>query len=227
MDPAPHPALKQRPRKFSRHQAPSRASSRQSTILTTMERWLKEIEGAQTKQSRMQHALAVREFAQTQSSSVGVRRVDRHTAGEFVSNVLLRSGASQNTVNRKIASLSSMWQWLIKRGFVSDNPWQGQGSFKNRLNLEPAKRAYAADELTKLLSADPVSIMGQRYGTVLFDLMRVGLMTGCRIKELCQLRTVNVIVKERSFRILSGKTGNAGALYPFINRRGRSCSGDW
>jgi hypothetical protein len=61
-----------------------------------MERWLKEIEGVQTKQSRMQHALAVREFARTQPQRLTVRRVDRRTAGEFVSGVLLRSDASQS-----------------------------------------------------------------------------------------------------------------------------------
>ncbi|MBP1180902.1 tyrosine-type recombinase/integrase [Methylobacterium sp. PvR107] len=175
---------------------------------------MKEIEGVQTKQSRMQHALAVREFAQTQPLSCTVRRVDRRAAGEFVSNVLLRSGASQATVNRKIASLSSMWQWLLKRGYVSDNPWQGQGSFANGSKHEPTKRAYTADELITLLAADPVAIMGQRYGTVLFDLMRVGLLTGCRISELCQLRVSDVMVEERAFRISHGKTENARRIVP-------------
>jgi integrase len=199
-----------------------------------MERWLKEIEGVQTKQSRMQHALAVREFAQTQPPSSTVRRVDRRAAGEFVSDVLLRSGASQATVNRKIASLSSMWQWLIKRGFVSDNPWQGQGSFANGSKQGPAKRAYTADELIVLLTADPVAIMGQRYGTVLFDLIRLGLLTGCRISELCHLRTDDLLVAERAFRISQGKTENARRIvpvhelaWPLIRRRSESSSDGW
>ena len=38
-----------------------------------------------------------------------------------------------------------MWQWLIKRGFVSDNPWHGQGSFAKGSKQEQAKRAYTAD----------------------------------------------------------------------------------
>jgi hypothetical protein len=84
-DPAPHPPLKQRSRKGSQGQTPPGVSSRQTTILMTMERWLKEIEGVQTKQSRMQHAVAVREFAQTQPPNRPVRRVDRRVAGEFVS----------------------------------------------------------------------------------------------------------------------------------------------
>lgn len=65
-------------------------------------------------------------------------------------------------VHRQIAALSSMWQRLIKRGFVADNPWQGQGSVANGSRQEPSKRADTADELVTLLTADPVAIMGQR-----------------------------------------------------------------
>jgi uncharacterized protein DUF6538 len=173
----------------------------QPTIMMMMEKWLKEIEGVQKKQSLMQHALAVREFAQTQPSNRPVVKVDRRTAGEFVSDVLLKSGVSQKTANRKISSLSSMWRWLRKRGFVSDNPWQGQGSFTAGSKRERSKRAYSAHELIALLQADPVAEMGVRYGTVLFDLMRLGLLTGCRIGELCQLRIDDLLVEKQGVTI--------------------------
>lgn len=199
-----------------------------------MKGWLKEIEGVQTAQSRMQHALAVREFAQTQPPSCTVQRVDRRAAGEFVSDVLMQSKASQATINRKIASLSSMWRWLLKRGYVGQNPWHGQGSFTTGSRQQPTKRAYTADELVTLLAADPVAIMGQRYGTVLFDLMRVGLLTGCRISELCQLRISDVMVEEQAFRIVYGKTENArrimpvhGLAWPIIQRRLAGSSDGW
>ncbi|MGH1587290.1 DUF6538 domain-containing protein [Methylobacterium phyllosphaerae] len=80
LDPAPHPPHKQRSRKGSEDRPRTWASPGQTTILTTMERWLEEIEGVQTKQSRMQHALAVREFARTQPPNCSVRRVDRRNA---------------------------------------------------------------------------------------------------------------------------------------------------
>ena len=59
-----------RPRRGSgdRHQQPT---------IMMMEKWLKEIEGVQKKQSLMQHALAVREFAQTQPPNCSVLKVDR------------------------------------------------------------------------------------------------------------------------------------------------------
>ena len=89
-------------------QRPSGAQHQQHTILAMMERWLKEIEGVQKKQSLMMHALAVREFAQTQPPTRTVLKVDRRRAGEFVSEILLQSGVSRKTANRKISSLSSM-----------------------------------------------------------------------------------------------------------------------
>lgn len=191
-----------------------RDHSHPQTVLRMMERWLLEIEGSQKKQSLMQHALAVGEFARTQSANCDVRKVDRRKAGAFVSDVLLQSGVSQKTVNRKISSLSSMWRWLQKRGFVSENPWQGQGSFSNGNRLHNAKRAYTAQELATLLTADPSRVIGPRYGAVISDLMRLSLFTGCRIGELCQLRIGDVLIEQQAFRIPIGKTENARRIMP-------------
>ena len=204
------------------------------TILTMMTRWLKEIEGVQTKQSLMQHALAIREFAQSQPTNCTVDRISRRIAGDFVSRVLMQAGGSQKTVNRKISSMSSMWRWLRKRGFVEENPWQGQGSFGSTGKQERPKRAYEAHELVRLLSADPRSVVGERYGLVLFDLIRLGLLTGCRIGELCQLRVEDVLEAQQAFRIPQGKTENARRVmpvhrlgWPVIQRRMASSSDGW
>ncbi|WP_238280733.1 tyrosine-type recombinase/integrase, partial [Methylobacterium goesingense] len=147
---------------------------------------------------------------------------------------LMQAGGSQKTVNRKISSLSSMWRWLRKRGFVEDNPWQGQGSFISAGRQERPKRAYEAQELVKLFSADPRAAVGSRYGLVLFDLMRLGLLTGCRIGELCQLRVEDVIVSQQAFRIPQGKTENARRImpvhhmgWPIIQRLIASSSDGW
>jgi integrase len=208
------------------------AQSAKNTILSMMDRWLCEIEGIQKKQSLMQHALAIREFVQSQPSNCAADKIDRRKAGAFVSEVLMRSGASQKTVNRKISSLSSMWRWLNKRGFVATNPWQGQGSFGNGAKTHNSKRAYTAQELTILLGADPSRVVGARYGAVLFDLMRLALLTGCRINELCQIRIEDVLVEQRAFRIPYGKTENARRLmpvhrlvWPIVQRR-MACSMD-
>ena len=146
----------------------------------------------------------------------------------------MQAGGSQKTVNRKISSLSSMWRWPQKRGFVEDNPWQGQGSFGGAGKQERPKRAYEAQELVRLLTADPRSVVGERYGLVLFDLIRLGLLTGCRIGELCQLRIEDVLGSQQAFRIPQGKTENARRImpvhrvgWPIIQRRIASSSDGW
>ncbi|WP_082494573.1 tyrosine-type recombinase/integrase [Methylobacterium sp. Leaf108] len=199
-----------------------------------MERWLGEIEGTQKKQSLMQHALAVKEFTESHTQKIAVHKVNRLKAGTYVSDVLLQSGVSQKTANRKISSLSSMWRWLIKRGFVEDNPWQSQGSFGNANKLDSAKRAYTSQELIYLLEANPIRVVGQRYGTVLYDLIRLGLLTGCRIGELCELRVDDVIIDQQALRITCGKTKNSRRImpvhllaWPIIQRRVASSTDGW
>lgn len=59
---------------------------------------------------------------------------------------------------------------------------------------------------------------------MLFDLMRVGLLTGCRISEPCQLRTADMRIEGRAFRISHGKRRMPGASYQFTDQLGRSCS---
>lgn len=71
----------------SPHSQRGSGKQQRRTILALMEQWLKEIEGVQKKQSLLQHALAVREFTQTQPPNCGVLKVDRRRAGEFVSDV--------------------------------------------------------------------------------------------------------------------------------------------
>ncbi|AWB24523.1 hypothetical protein DA075_29740 [Methylobacterium currus] len=61
--------------------------------------------------------------------------------------------------------------------------------------------------------------MGQRYGEVLFDLMRLAPLTGCRISELCQLRNEDVIAEQQALRIPEGKTENARRIVP-VHRLG-------
>jgi integrase len=147
----------------------------------------------------------------------------------------MASGDTQKTINRKISSLSSMWRWLAKRGFVEANPWTGQGTFSNRVKRSSSgKRAYTAEELHKLLKAEPEEIVGIRYGAILSDLLRLGLLTGCRISELCNIRTEDVLTLQMAFRIPDGKTENARRImpvhrhgWPIIERRLTSTPDGW
>jgi integrase len=174
-----------------------------------------------------QHRAAVAELIAFLPAQAPIEIVDRKMAGAFVSTKLLTSGRKQNTVNRIIASISSMWKWLVKRGFVETNPWQGQGTFTERAKRSgERKRAYTSGELLKLMAADPGKIIGQRYGVVIGDLLRLGILTGCRLNELCELRVEDVLVEQQAFRVKEGKTESArrvmpvhGLVWPILEQR--------
>ncbi len=82
---------------------------------------------------------------------------------------------------------------------------------------KPAKRAYSVEEPVVLLGSDPTEIMGTRYGPILHDIMRIGLLTGCRINEMCQLRIDDVLQEQKAIQIKSGKTVNAKRVIPIHN----------
>jgi len=216
---------------------PSTTKSRKDdlSVATMMERWLKEIGGEHTRQTIAQHRAAIDQFITFRSGNTSVRSVDRRTAGEFVSGILMASGSTQKTINRKISSLSSMWRWLAKRGFVEINPWQGQGSFSTRAKRSTLrKRAYRSDELCTLFRTSPEEIIGKRYGGIISDLQRLGLLTGCRLGELCDIRVEDVLVSQQAFQIPDGKTENARRImpvhrliWPIIERRLNNTSDGW
>lgn len=125
---------------------------------------------------------------------------------------------------------------LVSEGRVCrDEPVDRPGHFSSRAKRSSSgKRAYTADELQKLLRAAPEKIVGTRYGDVLFDLLRLGLLTGCRISELCDIRTEDVLIPQMAFRIPDGKTENARRImpvhrygWPIIKRRLMSASDEW
>jgi integrase len=189
-------------------------------------RWLEEIQGSIAEQTLSHHRYALRLFQEAFPKVVSVDQADRRLAGRFVSDTLLRSGKAQRTVNRIIASLAALWKWMIKRGLVESNPWTGQGDYSRKKKAARAKRPFNAEELQKLLEADPVAVMGKRYGAAIADLLRLGLMTGARLNEMCELRVEDVLVKDRAIRVREGKTESAkriipvhDAVWPLIERR--------
>ena len=146
---------------------------------------------------------------------ISVGTITRRRVGTFVSDVLIASGRKQATINRIISSLSTLWRWLIKRGFVEANPWVGQGSFDKRPSRgQRPKRPYSKQELLLLLGADPRQVVGRRYGAALAELVRLGLLTGARLNELCELSAGDVLEAEQAIVIREGKTENARRLIP-------------
>lgn len=190
------------------------------------ERWLAEISATQNAQTIRMHQGVLKEFHAAFPEAKLASDIDRRKAGRFVSEVLRSQGLSQETINRKLWSLSSLWKWMAKRGLIEEgaNPWSGQGDYSNKAakrarkeGKDTKKRPFTRDELVVLLKADPKEHSGGEYSDELYDLIRLGLVTGCRLDELCALQVRDVLVSDQAIHIPEGKTDNATRTIPVVD----------
>lgn len=132
----------------------------------------------------------------------------------------IRSSHSSGTksIKRRLGSLNSFWEYLLTAGIVSkSSPFSGQKLPRDKASRKIARRAFSNTECLYLIARAKAS-----KDKVLADLIMLGLYTGARIEELCQLRVDDVIVEDnhRALRINQSKT-QAGArtipIHPLIN----------
>jgi integrase len=158
------------------------ATAETTPLAELPEQWLGEIEGEIAEQTRSQHRTTLKAFLTWAGEHVGVEEITRRKAGEYLSEGLLPSGNARKTIKRKLSSLSSFWRWLKSRGFAEDNPWRGQdlGTKKGT----QARKGFSDPELEQLLSGTYTD----HYHSILQDLIRLALVTGARLNELCALQ---------------------------------------
>ena len=145
--------------------------------------------------------------------------LNRRTAGEFLAHRLLSvSGAS---VQREFSTYSGLWRWAVTRGHTEINPWTDQTAGTRRPKrggeATPVKRGYTPAEQVKLLqgSGSTLAPQGGGYGPAMWDMIRLGLLTGARANELASLRIGDVL--EEGTAIVTtdrGKTENAPRIIP-------------
>jgi integrase len=198
-----------------------------------IETWLAEQAGSITEQTCGHHRVAVRSFCAWAGEGVLIEEVTRKKAGDYVSRLLApESGISAKTVKRYISSLSSLWTWLEARGHaIQGNPWLRHGIAKKSKRGQAVPRKQWTDTaLVKLLSGQYTA----QYTPTLHDLVRLALVTGARIDELCALETRDAHRREDGWwiTIREGKTQAAVREVPIhdsaahvIERRRKSADG--
>jgi integrase len=152
--------------------------------------WLGEQASQVTGQTISQHRTVVAAFTKWGGEGVLIEDVSRKLAGEFVSHLLApTSRLSRSTAKRYVSSLSSFWTWLEARGLARDNPWLRQSTGKKSKRGETGGRKQWTDSaLIKVLSG----VHTARYTEIIRDLVRLALVTGARIDELCALKVGDV-----------------------------------
>jgi integrase len=187
------------------------ATGQGTAVRGLLDTWLSETAGAITEQTVSHHRVAVRAFLTWAGEGVLVEDVNRKTAGAFVSHLLKpESGLSPKTIKRYLSSLSSLWGWLEARGHgAQDNPWLRQGVAKKARRGQAAPRKQWTDEaLIKVLNGTYTP----QYTVTLHDLVRLALVTGARIEELCALQTTDVHHRDDGWWISIGQGKTEAAV---------------
>ena len=180
-------------------------------LLPQVEHWL--AEQTTTKQTRAQHRTVLREFSKWAKRELWIEDVTRRYAGEYVGYLLGPNGLKPKTVQRYLSSLSSLWSWLEARGLANDNPWLRQGvGKKSKRGETPPRRQWTDEALVQVLSATYTA----RYTLILQDLVKLALVTGARLDELCALKVTDVRKEEDGWwiNITEGKTAAAVRTIP-------------
>ena len=171
-----------------------------------VETWLAEESDRLAGQTIAQHNTVLRSFLSWAGEGVLIEDVDQRKAGEYVSHLRRpTSELSRQTAKRYISSLSAYWKWLKARGFAKLNPWLGQELGKKQARgTAKARQQWSDDALVKVLSGTYTP----RYTQVLHDLVRLALVTGARLDELCALRPEDVQKRDDGWwlTIREGKT---------------------
>lgn len=150
---------------------------------------------------------------------------------EAVSAWLESLGLSSKTQAQYLLAGSTFWAWALKSDARwrqdcsgQENPFKGQElpKVRGKAKVDAARRAFTIDQIEQVF--ERAQTEGQQ---TLCDLIQLGAMTGCRIEEICQLRTDNIVSIEGilSFKIADSKTA-AGirevpvhpALLPLVER---------
>jgi integrase len=176
-------------------------------LLTHVDAWLSQEAATVTGQTISQHRTAVNAFLAWAGEGELIEDVDRKRAGEYVAHLLASNSAiSRRTAGRYVSSLSSFWKWLEARGLArGNNPWRGQGIGKKSSRGEAKERSQWTDEaLMKVLN----SSYTPRYTEIFHDLVRLSLVTGARMEELCALMVSDVHQRDDGWwiTIREGKT---------------------
>jgi integrase len=175
------------------------------------------------------HSKVIRGYMEWAGQGITIEETDRKKAGAYISHLMLACKLAPKTVERYRSSLATLWTWLEEKGITPtdlSNPWAKHRSI--RPTVQTKRKPLSDEQLVSLLSG---TYDTPTYRQVLADLLRLALVTGCRLEELCALKRDDVLTRKDGywFVITEGKTEAAAREVPVhsavdhvVTRRRRS-----
>jgi len=164
------------------------------------------------------HSTVVRDFMEWAGQHITVEETDRKKAGAYISHLMSARALAPKTVERYRSSLSTLWAWLEEKGTTDlANPWLRHRSIRPTVRAKP--KPLSDEQLVRLLSC---SYDTATYRQVLADLLRLALVTGCRLEELCAVKKADMQKRRDGYwlTITEGKTAAAVRevpIHPSVN----------
>lgn len=158
------------------------------TIISEFEKYLAE-EKSMAGNSLKAYGRDVRDFADFISEKQICSFADA-TNATVVSYILYmnKEGRSSSTINRKIAAIRTLYKFLVKRGFASENPAEDIRTPK----IEKKEIDYLSiEEVEMILSQPDDSTKGKRDRAIL-ELMYA---TGMKVSEVIEADVVDINLK--------------------------------
>ena len=162
-------------------------------------------------QTLVQHKSSINRYIAWAGEFTTIEECDRVKAGEYVTELLTASGFARATVKRHLSSLSQYWLWLETKGQAGNNPWLG-----HRLGKKNTGRGRTGLPDEKLLKVLEGSYSTKKFDQLIKDLVRLALLHGARLEELCALKKADLHQRADGywFVIGGGKTEAAARELP-------------
>jgi integrase len=113
-------------------------------------------------------------------------RLKDNTLLNILKSDIAYSTLSITTINNQIRKVSTFFNWLVKQGYISSNPMQGM-RVKQRVSAKSARLPFTDDNLRELFNST-IYTSHKFSKDYKYWLPLLGLYTGARLEELCQLR---------------------------------------
>ncbi|MDQ6992165.1 MAG: site-specific integrase, partial [Mariprofundus sp.] len=112
---------------------------------------------------------------------------------------LNRKMMSVANINKHLSQLSGLFVFAVNRGYMTENYTTGKRK-KDPIHDRDKRQTYSDDEIVKIFTKTEPWASNDRTKPELFWINLIGLFSGARLGEICQLRTADVKeVKEKSF----------------------------
>lgn len=101
---------------------------------------------------------------------------------------------SVRSVNKNIERISSLFKWAVSRGKygITHNPFSGRSLDESKSGK---RQPFSMDELIQLFSSEEFTTRRFRH-SYMYWLPIMGILTGARLGELCQLHLCDFVVLE-------------------------------